>query len=251
MARMPANRKADLRLDMPESAYKVAVVPGKPSESELMRRITASDHTRMPPKKSNLAVTKEEIELLRRWIAEGAEYKKHWAYLALPIVVPVPAVTDPSWPKSPLDHFIMARLDREGLKPSEPAPKEDWIRRVSFDLTGLPPAPAEVDAFRADSSPQAFEKVVDRLLASPAFGERLALEWLDVARYADSFGYQADGDSHLWPWRDWVIDAFNQNLPYDQFITWQVAGDLLDRPTRPQRLATAFNRLAPHDQRGG
>ncbi len=244
-------RKADLRLDMPESAYKVAVVPGKPAESELMRRITASDHTRMPPKKSNLAVTKEEIELLRRWIAEGAEYKKHWAYLALPTDVPVPAVTDPSWPKSPLDHFIMARLDREGLKPSAPAPKEDWIRRVSFDLTGLPPTPAEVDAFRADSSPLAFEKVVDRLLASPAFGERLALEWLDVARYADSFGYQADGDSHLWPWRDWVIDAFNQNLPYDQFITWQVAGDLLDRPTRPQRLATAFNRLHRMTNEGG
>ncbi len=245
------NRKADLRLDMPESAYETAIVKGKPDESELMRRITASDDKHMPPRKSNLTLSKKEIDLLRRWIAEGAEYKKHWAFLALPTQVPMPPVTDPKWPHNSIDHFILARLDKEGMKPSPPAAKEDWLRRVRFDLTGLPPTVAEVDAFRADQTPQAFEKVVDRLLASPAFGERMALEWLDVARYADSFGYQADGDSQLWPWRDWVIEAFNQNLPYDQFITWQVAGDLLDRPTRSQRLATAFNRLHRMTNEGG
>jgi hypothetical protein len=245
------NRKADLRLDMPESAYETAIVKGKPNESELMRRITASDDKHMPPRKSNLTLSKKEIDLLRRWIAEGAEYKKHWAFLALPAQVPVPPVTDLKWPTNSIDHFILTRLEKEGMKPSIPASKEDWLRRVRFDLTGLPPTVAEVDAFRADQTPQAFEKVVDRLLASPAFGERMALEWLDVARYADSFGYQADGDSQLWPWRDWVIEAFNQNLPYDQFITWQVAGDLLDRPTRSQRLATAFNRLHRMTNEGG
>ena len=245
------NRKADLRLDMADSAYHLAIVPGKPAESELVRRITATDDKRMPPRKSNFNLSKEEIELLRRWIAEGAEYKQHWAFLPLPAKVAVPATSARAWANSPLDNFILVRLDREGLTPSPPASREDWIRRVSFDLTGLPPTPAEVDAFRADQSPQAFEKVVDRLLASPAFGERMALEWLDVARYADSFGYQADGDSHLWPWRDWVIEAFNQNLPYDQFITWQLAGDLLDKPTRPQRVATAFNRLHRMTNEGG
>jgi Protein of unknown function (DUF1549)/Concanavalin A-like lectin/glucanases superfamily/Planctomycete cytochrome C len=245
------NRKADLRLDKPESAFKSAIVPGKAAASELMRRIVASDQDRMPPAKSNLTISKEEVELLRRWIDEGAEYKKHWAYLPLPARTAIPAVIDPAWPNGPLDNFILARLDREGKKPAPPASKEDWIRRVTFDLTGLPPTPAEVDAFREDSSPQAFEKVVDRLLASTAFGERMALEWLDVARYADSFGYQADGDTFLWPWRDWVIDAFNQNLPYDQFILWQLAGDLLEKPTRSQRLATAFNRLHRMTNEGG
>ena len=245
------NRKADLRLDIAESAYDVAIVPGKPAASELIRRITAHDDKRMPPAKSNLTLSMEEIERLRRWIAEGAEYKKHWAFLPLPARVPVPAVSDGAWPRNPLDNFILARLDREGLQPSPPASKDDWIRRVTFDLTGLPPTLAEVDDFRADHSAKAYEKVVDRLLAAPAYGERMALEWLDVARYADSFGYQADGDSNLWPWRDWVIDAFNQNLPYDQFITWQIAGDLLDKPTRPQRLATAFNRLHRMTNEGG
>jgi hypothetical protein len=245
------NRKADLRLDRPDSAYQLAIVPGKPEASELVRRITATDNKHMPPRKSNLSLSKEEIELLRRWIAEGAEYKQHWAYLPLPTKVSRPAPAVSAWPNSPLDEFILARLEREGLAPSPPASKEDWIRRVSFDLTGLPPSPAEVDAFRADDSTDAFEKVVDRLLASSAYGERMALEWLDAARYADSFGYQSDADTHLWPWRDWVIEAFNQNLPYDQFITWQVAGDLLDRPTRRQRLATAFNRLHRMTGEGG
>src|SRR5581483_5592696 len=160
-------------------------------------------------------------------------------------------ITDTKWPTNAIDHFVLTRLQREGLKPSPAASKEDWMRRVSFDLTGLPPTPAEVDAFLDDSSPRAFEKVVDRLLASSHFGERLAQEWLDVARYADSFGYQSDGDMNVWPWRDWVIEAFNQNLPFDQFITWQLAGDLLPNATRQQRLATAFCRLHRMTNEGG
>ncbi len=249
----PKTRKAKLRLDVPDVAYgKGAVVPGKPDESAMIERITADDPgRRMPPQKSNLRLSKDEIELLRRWIAEGAEYKPHWAFLALPDRVPVPAVADAKWPAGPLDRFVLARLEREGLKPAPPAAKEDWIRRASFDLTGLPPTPAEVDAFLADDAPGAFEKVADRLLASRRFGERMALEWCDVARYADSFGYQADGDSNVWPWRDWVIAAFNRNLPFDQFVTWQLAGDLLPGATREQRLATAFNRLHRMTNEGG
>jgi hypothetical protein len=256
-------RKAKLRLDVPEIAFaRRAIVPGKPEQSAVVERITADDDMRMPPVKSNLSLSKDEIALLRRWIAEGAEYKQHWAFLPLPDAVPLPAVADGAWPAAGLDHFILARLEREGLRPSPAAAKEDWIRRVSFDLTGLPPTPAEVDAFLGDGSPRAFEKVADRLLASPRFGERMALEWLDVARFADSFGYQADGDSNVWPWRDWVIGAFNDNLPFDQFLTWQIAGDLLPTscrsrsglvgdPTRAQRLATAFCRLHRMTNEGG
>jgi hypothetical protein len=243
-------RKARLRLDTAAGARRV-IVAGHPEKSELVRRITADADERMPPRKSNLTLTAEEIEVLRRWVAEGAEIKPHWAFLPLPDQVPLPEVSDPRWPDRPLDWFILARLDREKWRPSPPASREIWLRRATFDLTGLPPTLREVDDFLADTSPMAFEKVVDRLLASPHFGERMAQEWLDVARYADSFGYQADGDSHLWPWRDWVIHAFNQGLPYDQFLTWQLAGDLLDHPTREQRLATAFCRLHRMTNEGG
>lgn len=262
-------RKADLRLDLAEAAIGVSevIVRGKPEESELVRRITSSDdEERMPPPESKLHLTKNEIEVLRRWVAEGAEYKQHWAYLPLPKEVPLPAVRDSAWPAGAIDRFILARLEREGLAPSPAASKEDWLRRVTFDLTGLPPTLAEVDAFLADESQQAYEKVVDRLLASPRFGERMALDWIDAARYADSFGYQADGDMHVWPWRDWVIKAFNENLPYDRFLTWQIAGDLvasaaggptpgqspgLPEVAREQRLATAFNRLHRMTNEGG
>ena len=188
-------RKAELRLDTADGARQAGViVPGKPEQSELIQRITASDSRRMPPPKSKLNLTAEEIAVIRHWIAEGAEYKPHWAFLPVPDPVDVPQVTETLWPASPLDRFILARLEREGLKPSPPASKEDWIRRATFNLTGLPPTLSDVDSFLADSSPLAFERVVDRLLASPRFGERMAMEWLDVARYADSFGYQADGD---------------------------------------------------------
>jgi hypothetical protein len=246
------NRKAKLRLDLPDVARaRRAVVPGRPDQSKLIERITADADRRMPPRKSNLTLSKDEIETLRRWVAEGAEYKPHWAFLPLPDVVPLPAVADTHWPTEPLDRFVLARLEREGLKPSPAASKEDWIRRVTFDLTGLPPRPADVDAFLADASPRAFEKVADRLLASPHFGERLAMDWLDAARYADSFGYQADADSNVWPWRDWVIAAFNRNLSFDRFLTWQLAGDLLPPATREQRLATAFCRLHRMTNEGG
>jgi hypothetical protein len=254
-------RKARLRLDDPKVALeRGAIVPGKPDESAVMDRITAEPERRMPPRKSNRSLNPDEIALIRRWIAEGAEYKPHWAFQPLPERVPVPPVADARWPAGPLDHFVLARLERERLRPSPAASKEDWIRRATFDLTGLPPTPSEMDAFLADRSPDAFARVADRLLASPRFGERMAEEWLDAARYADSFGYQADGDTNVWPWRDWVIRAFNANLPYDQFITWQIAGDLLPpgadvahspNRQRDQRLATAFCRLHRMTNEGG
>jgi len=245
-------RKAGLRLDLRESAIaKGAVVPGKPAASKMIAKITAPGDERMPPPRSNLHLNSEEIEILRRWIAEGAEYKPHWSFQALPDAIALPDVKDGRWSASPLDRFVLARFEQEGLRPSAPASREDWLRRVTFDLTGLPPTPAEVDAFLADRSDAAHAKVVDRLLKSPRFGERLTMEWLDVARYADSFGYQADGDTQVWPWRDWVISAFNQNLPFDQFVTWQIAGDLLPNATREQKLATAFCRLHRMTNEGG
>lgn len=245
-------RKAGLRLDLPESALDAGVIePGLPDESELVLRIKSTGKTQMPPKSSHLALSASEIETLRRWVQEGAEYKPHWAFLPPPRTVPLPIVSNPSWPTGTIDRFILERLDREGLKPAPEAPREDWLRRVTLDLTGLPPTPEEADAFLGDSSAKALDKVVDRLLGSNRFGERMALEWLDVARYADSFGYQADGDTNVWPWRDWVIKAFNDNLPYDQFLAWQVAGDLLPGATREQRLATAFNRLHRMTNEGG
>jgi hypothetical protein len=252
-------RKAGLRLDTREGVLTV-VIPGKPEASELVKRISASDDKHMPPRKSNLSLRPDEIEILRRWVAQGAEHKPHWAYVPLPESVALPAVSDPKWPVGGIDRLILARLEREGLTPSQAASREDWIRRVSFDLTGLPPRPADVDAFLADHSPEAFGKVVDRLLSSRHFGERLALEWIDVARYADSFGYQSDADSNVWPWRDWVIEAFNCNLSFDRFVTWQIAGDLLPGPVanasgssgrREQRLATAFCRLHRMTGEGG
>jgi hypothetical protein len=245
-------RKAELRLDQSDSAYsKGALVRGKPEESEVMSRITATDDTRMPPRTSKLSLSSREVERIGRWIAEGAQYKPHWAYIPLPESVLAPDVADPRWPATPIDRFILAGLEREGLSPSPPASKTEWLRRVTLDLTGLPPTPAQVDAFLADDAPGSFDTVVDRLLNSTRFGERLAIEWLDVARYADSFGYQADGETHVWPWRDWVIKSFNDNLPYDQFLTWQIAGDLLPSPTREQRLATAFCRLNRMTNEGG
>jgi hypothetical protein len=245
-------RKAGLRLDLRQSALdKGAIVPGKPGDSELVRRISAADHTHMPPRKSNLSLRPDEIDTLRRWVEQGAEYRPHWAFVPLPAAVPLPEVSDPGWPRNGIDRFVLARLDREGLHPSPASSRESWIRRATFDLTGLPPTPKEVDAFLADHAPGAFGRVADRLLASRHFGERLALEWIDVARYADSFGYQSDADNNVWPWRDWVIEAFNQNLPFDRFLTWQVAGDLLPGATRQQRLATAFCRLHRMTGEGG
>jgi hypothetical protein len=205
----------------------------------------------MPPASTHKRLTAAEKETLRRWIAQGARYERHWAFTPLPAKVPVPAVKKSAWPRNEIDRFVLARLEQEGLSPATDADPADWVRRVTFDLTGLPPTPAEVDAFLSDRSPSARERVVDRLLRSPRYGERMAVPWLDLARYADSYGYQSDQLCTTWPYRDWVIRAFNENLPYDRFITLQLAGDLLPRATREQRLATAFNRLHRMTNEGG
>jgi len=245
------SREAELRLDTHEGLFKplddgmFIIKPGDPKHSEVIRRITTTDEDdRMPPVSSKLALTADEIALIRRWVEQGAEWKKHWAFIPVG-ETPVPQI------RNPIDRFVLARLEREKLKPSPEATKEHLVRRLAFDITGLPPTLAEIDAFLADKSHDAYERVVDRLLASPAYGERMATDWLDVARYADTYGYQADRFNHLWPWRDWVISAFNRNLPIDQFILWQIAGDLLPDATREQRLATAFNRLHRQTNEGG
>ena len=247
-----SQRMAELRLDMREVAIgRGAIVPGNPEKSKLVARIFADERRRMPPVYSHKHLTAAQKELLRRWIAQGAKYEPHWAFVPLPAHVPVPPVTGQAWCRNEIDRFVLARLEREGLRPSPEADRTTWLRRVTLDLTGLPPALSDGDAFLADRSPKAYEKVVERLLASPRYGERLAAPWLDVARYADSYGYQSDQLCPTWPYRDWVVKAFNDNLRYDQFITWQLAGDLLPHATREQRLATAFNRLHRMTNEGG
>jgi hypothetical protein len=254
-----ASRKASLRLDRQEDAYAErkkshlpAIAPGKPEQSLIVRKIFSDDPDElMPPPESNLALTPAQKERIRRWVSEGAEYQPHWAFIPLPDSVAVPAIKDSRWPRNEIDRFILARLEKEGLAPSPEADRSRWLRRVTFDLIGLPPTIEETDLFLADNSATAYETVVNRLLASPHFGERLAVPWLDTARYADSYGYQSDQLCPTWPYRDWVVDAFNRNLPYDQFLTDQLAGDLLPKPTRQQRLATAFNRLHRQTNEGG
>jgi hypothetical protein len=251
------NRKAGLRLDDEKSARRrrrghAVIVPGKSAQSELYRRITATDPDDvMPPPRSNRKLSARQKDLLKRWIDEGAHWGEHWA---------LTKIRRPELPRlarfagrvrNPIDAFIFARLEKEGLTPSPPAGREALIRRVTLDLTGLPPTPAEVDAFLADKSPGAYERVVDRLLASPHFGERMAWDWLDAARYADSNGYQGDADRTMWPWRDWVVAAFNRNLPYDRFTVWQLAGDLLPGATTEQKLATGFCRNHMINGEGG
>ena len=203
----------------------------------------------MPPAESHLSLSEDEKALLTRWVAEGADYKPHWSF------APVSTVTPPSAPGSaplnPVDAFVRARLAPEGLAPAPSAPREVLVRRVAFDLTGLPPSLDEIDAFLADRSPGAYDRMVDRYLESPAYGERMAMDWLDLARYADTYGYQNDFERDMSAYRDWVIEAFNRNLPYDQFLTWQLAGDLLPGATREQRIATAFNRLHRQTNEGG
>ncbi|WP_165250077.1 DUF1553 domain-containing protein [Paludisphaera soli] len=253
----PKNRKAGLRLDTKDGAFGEtttglhAIVPGDMGESELVARITSEDDgDRMPPRSLGRELSPREVEVLTRWIQQGAEWKDHWAFIP-PERPPVPEPTAGGWAANPIDRFVLARLESEGLAPSPEASRERLIRRLSFDLTGLPPTLDEIDAFLADARPDAYEKLVDRLLASPRFGERMAVDWLDVARYADTFGYQADVYRAMWPWRDWVVGAFNANLPYDRFITWQLAGDLLPNPTREMILATAFNRHHRQTNEGG
>jgi hypothetical protein len=250
-------RKAGLRLDRALEAEsrlesgKRAVVPGDIAQSELIKLITTTDEDdRMPPKKSGKHLDKEQIELLKTWIAQGAEFKEHWAYVT-PERPPLPSVRKKSWPENGIDYFVLARLEKEKLKPSPEAEKHTLLRRVTLDLTGLPPTVEELDAFLADKSAGAYEKVVDRLLAAPAFGEKLAVQWLDLARYADSDGYHADIPRSMWQYRDYVIQSFNKNKPFDQFTVEQLAGDLLPNPTLEQRIATAFNRNGMSSTEGG
>jgi hypothetical protein len=234
-----------------ESKGKFAIVPGNLKESQVYHRIvTKDDEGRMPPKESNRELSDYQKAVLVRWIEQGAEYKPHWALLK-PQQKPLPAVKGQEWPRNPVDYFVLQKLEAAGVQPNPEADKETLLRRVSLDLTGLPPTPEETDAFLADRSPKAYEKAVDRLLASPHYGEKMATDWLDLARFADTHGYTVDRYRPLWPWRDWVINAFNRNLPYDRFITWQLAGDLLPNATREQRLATAFNRNHSQNMEGG
>jgi mono/diheme cytochrome c family protein len=244
-------RKADLRLDTREGATdNAAIVPGKPEQSELVKRISATDGEVMPPPKTGKKLTRREIELLTEWVRQGAPYAKHWSYVK-PERPPLPAVKDKDWSKNGIDHFILARLEREGLRPQPEADRYALIRRASLDLTGLPPTVEEVDAFVADKSPDAYEKLIDRLLAKPAFGEHWARMWLDLARYADSAGYADDPPRTIWAYRDYVIKSFNANKPFDKFTVEQIAGDLLPNPTEDQLVATAFHRNTLTNNEGG
>ena len=250
-------RQAGLRLDQSDGAYarssygERAVAPGKPAESALMRRITATGALKMPPEGSGKRLSPADIDTLRRWIAQGAEYAPHWAFLK-PVQPPQPVLKNDFWSRNGVDRFILAGLKSAGLSPAPEADRYTLIRRLSIDLIGLPPSPKEVDEFLSDSSHDAYDKLVDRLLASPHFGEKWARSWLDLARFADSSGYGSDPlRPNLWPYRDWVIGALNENMPYDQFITEQIAGDLLPKPTQDQMIATAFNRNTMTNTEGG
>ena len=253
-------RMAGLRLDQAESAYarrsgqqeRYAIIPGRPDESELIRRITAPTVARrMPPAVTNKVLTPAQVETLRRWIEQGAQYKPHWAYIT-PVKTAAPPVKSIRRPVNDIDRFVLARLEREGLGLSPEADKETLINRVSLTLTGLPPTLAQVDAFVADRRPDAYERLVDRLLASQAYAEHMAAYWMNLARWAESDGFLDDHhDRMLWPWRDWVIGAFNRNMRFDEFATWQLAGDLLPNATREQKLATAFLRVGPRTTENG
>ena len=252
-----AHREAGLRLDVRDAAIgeldsgSKAIVPGSAEESELLARITSTDESvRMPPADTGIVLQPEQIDLIRRWIAGGAEYSQHWS-LAPPRRSPLPEVQDEKWPAGAIDRFILSSLESAGLQPSPEADRHILIRRVTLDLTGLPPTPEEVKAFVTDESPDSYERLVDRLLDSPPYGERWARMWLDLARYADSAGHGSDPLRTIWRYRDWVIDALNQNMPYDQFTREQLAGDLMPSPTHEQLVATAFHRNTMTNTEGG
>ena len=237
------NRKANLRLDIEASA--------RPKLAAALERVTSTGKaTRMPPVYAGAGLTDPQIALIKQWIAQGAPWQNHWSFLP-PVRLEPPAVKNTTWAKNEIDRFILARLEREGLQPAPAAERATLIRRLSLDLTGLAPSPTEVDAFINDASPAAYERVVDRLLISPRYGERMATRWLDAARYADTNGYQTDAERFMWRWRDWVIDAFNRNMRFDQFTIEQLAGDLLPNPTLDQLIATGFNRNHRGNGEGG
>ncbi|MCX2452428.1 PSD1 and planctomycete cytochrome C domain-containing protein [Pedobacter sp. PLR] len=252
-------REAGLRLDIAEAAYKAlkenpsahALVPFKPGASEVFLRISSTDSALiMPPKSSHLKLTTHEIAVIEKWIKQGAKYERHWAFTP-PKMPKIPTVKTEDWAKNELDYFVLQKLEQQGVKPNPEADKERILKRLSLDLTGLPPGIELMDKYLADGSSNAYEKVVESLLKSPAYGEKMALHWMDVSRYADSHGYQDDNYRSQWPWRDWVIHAFNQNMSYDQFITWQLAGDLMPNGTKEQLLATGFNRNHKITEEGG
>ncbi len=253
------SRKAGLDLSdraaatgpLPLNKSKRAIVPGRPAKSELVARIlSADDAWKMPPLESHRMLRDDEKAMIIKWIADGAEYKEHWAFIP-PQKTNVPAVKNKAWIKNGIDAFVLEKLESFGWTPNGEADKETLIRRLSLDLTGLPPALREIDAFLGDTSQQAYEKLVDRLMASPAYGEQMAVYWMDLARFADTHGYTVDRYRPAWPWRDWVIRAFNQNMPYDEFVTMQLAGDLFPNASKEQRLASAFNRLHAQNAEGG
>ncbi|MBL8898371.1 MAG: DUF1553 domain-containing protein [Planctomycetes bacterium] len=238
-------RKAELRFDRGDALASAR------TREEMQRRLRATDpDERMPPPEAHLELDAEELALLERWLASGAPMAEHWAFRALEAPA-VPKVRDERWPRQDLDRFVLASLEERGLAPQPPADAELWLRRVSFDLTGLPPRSEQLSAIRADASSERRAQLVDELLASPAAAEHMAVHWLDLARYGDTFGYQSDVEMEVWPWRDWVLRAFQENLPYDQFLTWQLAGDLLPEPSDDQITATAFNRLHRQTNEGG
>ncbi len=252
-------REAGLRLDVAENAFAAlqdnptahALVAGKPELSQVFLRITTEDSTeRMPPADSNLKLSQYEIDLIGRWIAQGAKYEKHWAFEP-PTKPALPNVEATDWPRNEIDYFILQKQEQRGLAPNEEADKERLLKRLSLDIVGLPPTLQMQNDFLADERPDAYERMVDRLLKLPAYGEKMSLHWLDLARYADSHGYQDDGYRTQWPWRDWVIHAFNENMSYKKFVTWQLAGDLLPDSNKEQLLATGFNRNHKITEEGG
>ena len=252
-------REAGLRLDIAENAFRAleenptahALVAGKPELSQAFLRITTQDSAeRMPPVESNLKLSQREINLIEKWIKQGAKYEKHWAFVA-PRKPKLPAVDQEEWPRNEIDFFVLQKQEEKGLVPNDEADKERLLKRLSLDILGLPPTLKMMDDFRADTRPDAYERMVDQLLKNPAYGEKMAIHWLDLARYADSHGYQDDGYRTQWPWRDWVIHAFNKNLSYDKFVTWQIAGDLVPNYSKEQLLATGFNRNHKITEEGG
>ncbi|MEM9886743.1 MAG: DUF1553 domain-containing protein [Bacteroidota bacterium] len=251
--------KAGLQLHLAETAYaplpdhpdKVAIKPGSLAKSEAFHRIFSDEPSlQMPPPEFNVPLNEYEKAVLTKWIEDGAVYQPHWAFLKAEMPK-IPKVENSNFARNPIDHFILEKLEEQRLSPSQEADKALLLRRLSLDLTGLPPSIEEIEAFLADQSENAYEKQVDRLIASVHYGEKMATDWMDVARYADTYGYQVDRYRDMSPWRDWVIESFNENMPYDQFITWQLAGDLLPNASREQILATAFNRLHPQNMEGG
>lgn len=252
-------RKAGLRLDIAEEAYKAlkenpgkhALVPNKPKSSEVYLRIISEDpELKMPPIDSKLHLTETQIEILEKWIKQGAVYKPHWAFLS-PKKIQLPEIEEKDWTKNEIDFFILEKLEKTGFKPNEQADKESLLKRLSLDLNGMPPTIQQMDDFQTNEKKDAYENLVDQFLASPKYGEKMAVYWMDIARFADSHGFQDDSYRSQWPWRDWVINAYNKNMPYNQFVTMQLAGDLMPNATKENILATAFNRNHKITEEGG